>query len=186
MSDVEPTLRTGPASNPLLDDECAVLRARLVRAVARVCPSWLAAQAEDIVQAALVRVVEIIQGREGNARPNASYLWKAAYTATVDEIRRHRRRREVPLDDGLVEGTVRSREPGPEEAGTGWEIGRELRKCLGRLVEARRLALVLHLQGHTGPEAARLLGWSEKRVENLIYRGLADVRRCLEQKGMRP
>jgi RNA polymerase sigma-70 factor (ECF subfamily) len=133
-----------------------------------------------------MRVMEILRRREGNEGLNSSYLWKAAYSATVDEIRRQRRRREVSLDADAVEATLPSPRPGPEDAGRGREIARELQDCLGRLVEPRRLALVLHLQGHTGPEAAQLLGWSEKRVENLIYRGLADLRRCLEQKGLRP
>jgi RNA polymerase sigma-70 factor (ECF subfamily) len=154
--------------------------------VARVCPSWLSAQAEDIVQAALIRVMEIAGRREGKEKVNSSYLWKAAYSATVDEIRRQRRRSEVPLEGGGVETTLAAPSPGPEEAGRAGEIAAGLHDCLGRLVEDRRLAVVLHLQGHSGPEVARLLGWSEKRVENLIYRGLADIRRCLEGKGLRP
>ena len=43
-----------------------------------------------------------------------------------------------------------------------------------------------HLQGHTGPQAAALLGWDAKRTENLVYRGLADLRQCLEAKGVKP
>jgi DNA-directed RNA polymerase specialized sigma24 family protein len=56
-----------------------------------------------VVQAALMRVVEASKRREGDAPLRASYLWKAAYTATVDEIRRRRRRREVALEEGLLE-----------------------------------------------------------------------------------
>jgi RNA polymerase sigma-70 factor (ECF subfamily) len=36
------------------------------------------------------------------------------------------------------------------------------------------------------PEASRILDWSAKRTENLVYRGLADLRECLTLKGMRP
>ena len=56
----------------------------------------------------------------------------------------------------------------------------------GRLVLPRRLAVTLHLQGHTVPEAGSLLGWNAKRAENLVYRGLADLRDCLAGKGVRP
>lgn len=189
MSDPEPSaagVEAGALRDPLSGEEGVRLRAQLVKAVTRVCPSWLSSQAEDIVQAALMRVMEVLRRREGNEGLSSSYLWKAAYSATVDEIRRQRRRREVSLDGEALEATLRSPQPGPEEAGRSREIASELQDCLRRLAEARRLALVLHLQGHTGPEAARLLGWSEKRVENLIYRGLADLRRCLEEKGLRP
>jgi len=63
-----------------------------------VCPGWLADRRDDIVQAALIRVSNIA-AREGNAPLGASYLWKAAYSATVDEIRRVRRLRETTLED---------------------------------------------------------------------------------------
>ncbi len=170
-------------SAPLTDEECARLRQQIARSVARVCPRWLSAQAEDIVQIALIRVVDILRAREGNEPLSASYLSRVAYTTTVDEIRRLRRRREVPLEEGAEE---RHEGAGPEEARAGSEIGEGLRDCLGRLAEPRRLTVTLHLQGHTVPEAARLLGWTDKRVENLVYRGLADLRRCLASKGLTP
>ena len=50
----------------------------------------------------------------------------------------------------------------------------------------RRLAVTLHLQGHTVPETARILDWAAKQTENLVYRGLADLRECLMAKGLRP
>jgi RNA polymerase sigma-70 factor, ECF subfamily len=46
--------------------------------------------------------------------------------------------------------------------------------------------VTLYLQGHTVPETARILGWDAKRAENLVYRGLADLRQCLMGKGHRP
>jgi RNA polymerase sigma-70 factor (ECF subfamily) len=138
------------------------------------------------VQAALLRVVEIRGAREGDAGFNSSYLWKVAYTATVDEIRRLRRRREVTLEEAGAEITMASPQPGPEEDRAGREIGRQIQDCLALMVEPRRLAVVLHLQGHSVPEAARLLGWSEKRAENLTYRGLADLRSCLRARGVEP
>lgn len=74
----------------------------------------------------------------------------------------------------------------PERIAAGREIGRALLACLDRLVRARRLAVTLYLQGHSVPEAAALLAWTVKRTENLVFRGLADVRRCLTARGMTP
>ena len=54
------------------------------------------------------------------------------------------------------------------------------------LVRPRRLAVALYLQGHSVPEAAKLLEWGNKRTENLVYRGLADLRECLAKKGLKP
>jgi hypothetical protein len=33
---------------------------------------------------------------------------------------------------------------------------------------------------------AALLGFDEKQTENLVYRGMAELRRCLRLKGLKP
>jgi RNA polymerase sigma-70 factor (ECF subfamily) len=35
-------------------------------------------------------------------------------------------------------------------------------------------------------EAARSLGWTDKRIQHLTYRGMADLRLCLSRKGLQP
>lgn len=168
------------------EQDLARVRADLARAVARVCPPWMADRAEDLVQVALMRVAEVHRQSEGKAEFSSFYLRKAAYSAVVDEIRRLRRRQEVPLEEERPETQKAATQPDPESRCAGGEIGQAIRDCLGRLVRPRRLAVALHLQGHRVAESARLLGWSAKKAENLVYRGLADLRGCLEAKGIRP
>jgi RNA polymerase sigma-70 factor (ECF subfamily) len=172
-----------PRAEALSEEDYTRLRRELRRAVGRVCPPGLRADADDIVQEALIRVVAVLRGREGKTELRSSYLWRVAYTATVDELRRRRRRREVSLEDGGAERFVDSA-PGPDLARSGGEIGDALRDCLARLPASRRPAVVLHLQGHSVPEAARLLGAAAKNVENLVYRGLTELRECLRAKGL--
>ena len=164
------------------------LRRHLVRAVARVCPHWLADRRDDLVQSALLRVMHIIEKRslagEGNSTVATSYLYKVAYSVLVDELRRLRRRRETGLEDGALD--MSSTRDDPERSTAARQIGRGIRGCLKAMKKERRLAVVLHLQGHSVPEAARLLDWAFKRTENLVYRGLADLRACLQSKGMTP
>jgi RNA polymerase sigma-70 factor (ECF subfamily) len=82
---------------------------------------------------------------------------------------------EGPLREGGAHGRVRAR-----------EIGIAVRDCLVRLAPSRCLAVTLYLQGHTAPETSRILGWTPRRTENLIFRGMADLRRCLVRKGVTP
>lgn len=171
-------------SSPIAEADLIVLRAALTRAVASVCPPWLAAGAEDIVQVALLRVVEVCRRGDGGCDFSSSYLRKAAYSAVVDEIRRLKRRREVPLEDEGSKFQPSTLAANPEQTAAARQQGRAIRACLARLVRPRRLAVTLHLLGHSVPEAALLLNWSPKRAENLVYRGLADLRRCLEASGM--
>jgi RNA polymerase sigma-70 factor (ECF subfamily) len=162
------------------------LRRDLTRAVARICPTWLADQREDLVQASVIRVMRIAETAlprsEGNAALLPSYLYKVAYTALVDEIRRVRRRHETRLEDGAIEEAAGT--ANPERTTASREIGEGIRACLRRLKRERRLAVTLYLQGHSVAEAARFLAWSAKRTENLVYRALADLRECLASKGL--
>jgi RNA polymerase sigma-70 factor (ECF subfamily) len=74
----------------------------------------------------------------------------------------------------------------PERTTASKEIGRGIQGCLARIKRERRLAVTLYLQGHTVVEAASILDWAAKQTENLVYRGLADLRQCLLTKGIRP
>ena len=152
-----------PQSNPPRADnlvDFARIRSSLVISVRRTCPRWLSDRADDIVQDAMLRVMEWQKKNENIGEPPSSYLWKVAYSATVDEIRRARRRRENPVD-----------------------LAQALSRCLGRLLENRRLIVGFHLLGHTLAESEELSGWDGKKVQNLLYRGLADLRQCLSAKG---
>ena len=169
------------------DEAVAELRARLQRAVRRVCPRWLIDRQDDLVQMATLRVLEARRSAEGNPEVASSYLYRVAYTTLIDEIRRLRRRPEAPLESAIGTGLeAPATTAGPEQNYASKQIGHAVRECLLLLLQTRRLAVALYLQGHTVPEAAVILGWTAKRTENNVYRGLADLRRCLEGKGISP
>jgi RNA polymerase sigma-70 factor (ECF subfamily) len=176
----------GSVAKILSDDEVAELRRRVVDAVSRVCPGWLAGQAEDIAHNALIQLLGSLSRHGGNRTFSSIYLRKAAHGATVDEIRRRVRRRESALETSAGVEQTRSGQPDPERAGAGREIGKAIVDCLGTLIVPRRLAVTVVLRGGTVPEAARRLGWTLKRTEHLVYRGLADLRQCLSGKGWTP
>lgn len=178
-------------SSAALDERWTRLRAALARAVRRQCPAWLASDAEDIAQVALTKVMASDKSTEGKPPLSSFYIYKVAHSALVDEIRRRRRRREVALEqEGEPGEPARQFEPvakgNPEREATFRELGAAVRGCLIAMKRERRLAVMLYLQEHTVPEAARILGWSLKRTENLVYRGLSDLRQCLLAKGHTP
>lgn len=155
--------------------------------MSRVCPPWLVDRRDDLVQVALMRVLAVLKESAWKRELGSSYLMRVAYSALVDEIRRIRRRQEVPLTaedgDGLEIATPR---PDPEQKSMGREINRALRECLALQVRSRRVAMTLSLQGYSVPEAARRLEWSVKKTESLVYRAATDLRKCLSKKGLKP
>lgn len=189
----EATLPDEPREAPIMagqmiaGDDLDALRLKLGRAVLRVCPPSLADQRDDLVHNALLRVIEVQRRDRGQRQFNASYLWKVAYSALVDELRRRRRRGEVSLeeqDQAVPLPADRRSDPGTQAAVR--ELGRGIQSCLTRLIVPRRRAVTLYLQGYSVQQAASLLDWPAKRTENLIYRGLENLRQCLTQRGLRP
>ena len=81
---------------------------------------------------------------------------------------------------------ARSGDPGPERRSAAREITDGIRECLAGLLKPRRLAVTLYLQGCSVPKAAMHLAWTLKKTENLTYRGLGDLRKCLSGKGLEP
>lgn len=169
-------------------DELAAVRRKLIEAVHHYCPGWLSDVSEDLVQTAFIRVIEARRNRNDERGLSGSYLYKAAYSALVNEIRRRRRLREFPIEEERQEtfhvsaGSI----PNPERALATQRLGECILRCLATLLRDRKLAVTLHLQGYTLAEASRLLRWGRKRTENLIYRGLEDLRACLASQGIVP
>ena len=153
----------------------------LTRAVRAVCPRRLDSERDDLVQGAMARVLSATRGGE----VNATYIWKAASCALLDEVRSARRRREVPLEERAA-SEIRDRTPGPERALGAHALGVAVRSCLGTLAPDRRRAVALHVLGYTPRESARVLDWTAKRVSNCVFRGLVDLRACLKTKGIEP
>lgn len=165
-------------------DDVEALRSRVVRAVRRACPPWLRNRAEDIVQNVLIQL--LAKRCETNPSFSAIYLEKAAYGATVDEIRRLSRTKENPVaDEELIEAAPAS-SADPERSASSFEIGEGIHECLAGLARPRRLAVTLWLLGCSVPEIARRRAWSFKRAHNLVYRGLDNLRACLLRKGFQP
>jgi len=167
------------------EHEVTALRRRLLAAVRRCCPGWLREQAEDITQEALIKVCRVLEKKsETDPGLPASYINKAAYHATVDAIRRFKQQgqNETPLDE-IAEASLAKTQTAP--AGLEPAI-RAVQECLAGLLDKRQQVVTLRLQGHSIPEIGRLLGWKQSRANNLVYRGLSDMRECLRKKGVEP
>ena len=159
------------------------LRDRLARSVARICPGWLSADRDDIVQAAVMRVMKVVRAGEYKPVSPESYLWKVAFSAVMNEIRRARRRRESSLDEALPSGRHPATDPGLDDERR--ELGASIQRCMAGLHERRRTVVALHLTGQSVDEISGLFEWSRKKVQNLLARGMADLRLCLGSRGRR-
>jgi RNA polymerase sigma factor (sigma-70 family) len=159
-----------------------VLQTRLAGAVARICPFWLAREREDLVQAALLRIVGATRPHPSAREFTATYLWKTAHSVVLDEIRRARWRFERPLEREAMEASDPAPAADPERCAAARQRFDAVRACLRGLEPSRRRAVLLHLTGFGHAEAASILGKTVRQTDNLMHRGMKDLRACLRSK----
>ncbi|HSM14532.1 MAG TPA: RNA polymerase sigma factor [Thermoanaerobaculia bacterium] len=172
------------AKASMTDEEAARIRAVVNRAVRAACPGWLSTDLEDIAQTATVKILARFAGEgEDRAELAASYLWRTAHSVVVDCMRSRARRPSTSLETETGSIDPPHPAPGPDALLLGAEVRKAILQCLAALVAPRRRATSLHLLGHQVSEIAQLCSWPVKRADNLVYRGLADLRGCLRSKG---
>jgi len=117
----------------------------------------------------------------------ASYVYRAAVSAAIDLIRRRRARRETPVRVERPSGeAILGESPAADARLDRDEIAETIERELVGLAPDRALAVRLHLTGYSREEIATLLDWSEPRTRHLLYRGLADLRARLRERGLGP
>lgn len=187
----ESTPATRSPASPQAKGEEALLvdryRQLLRAAIARVVPHAIAYERDDVEQDACARLLAAL--RKGTAITNMeSYVYRIGVTTAIDTLRRIKRRRETALDDaaellrdqpqssvGGGGGSAFSGEPS-DNAHRGQQL-EVARRAVGQLSTNRQAVVVLHLQGYTIDEVAAKLGWTEAKTRNLIYRGMAEIRK---------
>src|SRR5439155_18676984 len=136
-----------------------------------------------------VRLWQALQ-REKELNDPASYIYRIAVTATIDAVRRVIARREdqlhTPMDgeEYITPILATSATQTPEAIAERQQLMATIVATVGSLPENRRAAVQLHLQGLNLAEIADLLGWSEAKARNLVYRGLEDLRQALRRQGI--
>jgi RNA polymerase sigma-70 factor (ECF subfamily) len=145
------------------------------------------ADVDDVVQELRLRMWKSLGTAELIRRAKASYIYRAAISASIDIIRRRRTRRfeATSLDDGVSE-RVTDPQSRADAALDEDELTNAVHRAIGLLAESRRAVVRMHLAGYERHEIAELLGWTEAKTRNLLYRGLADLREVLDSWGIRP
>lgn len=121
---------------------------------------------------------------EQNPHSAASYVYKTAVSAAIDLIRRQRSERArstVPLDS---EAPFMDHAPTAEAELDASELAEQVARAVETIPASRRPAVRMYLAGYSREDIADLMGWSEAKTRNLVYRGLDDLRRRLTELGI--
>jgi RNA polymerase sigma-70 factor (ECF subfamily) len=147
------------------------------------------ADVDELLQEVRIRLWrahgEVASAGEHIASISASYLHRTALSAAIDMVRRRRARggdRTTSIED---EHDIHPERHGPDEELAQSELAAQVERAIESIHPSRRPVVRMHLMGHSREEIAQLLGWTEAKTRNLLYRGLADVREHLTAQGVR-
>ncbi len=140
---------------------------------------------DEVFQEVRIRLWKALASGERIGAAPASYVYRTAQSAAVDLIRRRRVKREDTIDVTRPSGeAVLGTNPGPDEAAEREEVLQALERAVGELTESRRPVVRMYLAGYRVDEIADVVGWTEAKTRNLVYRGLADLRARLTELGL--
>lgn len=143
------------------------------------------ADVDEVVQDLRIRIWKAFGTSELIRRAKSTYLYRAAISASLDIIRRRRTiaGRAASFDDPAPP-RAEARGVGPEERLEAGDLATAVHEALGMMQESRRAVVRMYLAGYDRFEIADLLGWTEAKVRNLLYRGLQDLREILRGRGI--
>ena len=134
------------------------------------------ADLDEVVQDVRIRLWRSGATSEQIAALGASYIYRTAATAALDLLRRRRAHGAVltdSLDTHAERLVAEPRAPGELAM---HDLEQRVAEALSSIPLSRRAVVRMYLSGYEREEIADLLGWSEAKTRNLLYRGLADLR----------
>jgi RNA polymerase sigma factor (sigma-70 family) len=142
---------------------------------------------DEVMQEVRIRLWRARGTSEQIEETNTSYVYRTATSAALDVIRRRRSRqadRHEAIDEGGGVAVLAAPEPDPHQSLEGSELAERVNRAIESIPASRRPAVRMHLAGYPREEIASLMGWSEAKTRNLLYRGLADLRDRLTAEGV--
>ena len=139
--------------------------------------------AEDATQETLLRVLRY-SSKLSAVEDTKTWLARIAWRVAVDRSRKHRRQREVPLEDPerpLAE--VACSDTPADQTVHGAQVGAVLERLIAALPDKLRQPLILSTIEEMSPrEVATTLGINEAAVRSRVFRARQILREKLEQR----
>lgn len=163
-------------------------RPMVLAAALRLLPRSGPVEPEDVASQVIIDLLRVLRSEKTISHPS-SYIQKMVMHRVLAETRRVRRQQGGGLSIDSQRNVLFEELPDPRAPvpGTGMErreLALKVYETVERLADNRRQVVKLHLRGLSREEIEPLLGFSEAKVRNLLYRGLEDLRELLVKEGI--
>ena len=142
---------------------------------------------EDVEQEVKIKIWKyLLKGKK--IKKLSSYISKVAFTITIDELRKMRKQTTLKYTDGLknlhliyneIYGKVKN---SPEFLLEEKESKSFIENAIHSLSNNRRQVLRLYANGMTIEEICELFHWDKVKVRHLLYRGIDDLKKRVQEK----
>lgn len=142
---------------------------------------------DEVMQEVRIRLWRARETSEQVSDTNTSYVYRTASSAALDVLRRRRARqanRHDTIEEGGSVAVLRTRDPDPHARLEESELADRVKRAIEQIPASRRAPVRMHLAGYPREEIAKLMGWTEAKTRNLLYRGLSDLRERLTAEGI--
>jgi len=137
---------------------------------------------EDVIQEIRIKIWNILND-EKKIIHYSSYIKKIVDSSVIDHLRRMRRERGLlQIEKQKIAEWKQSYEREIPYDGNLMNI---IHDAVESLIESRRKVVKLYLLNLTINEISIFYDWSKDKTRNLLYRGLADLRKILREKGIK-
>jgi len=134
--------------------------------------------AEDLTASVFVRMLEAIRSSSAWRTSFSGWLYRIAHNLVVDYFRTGQQDKNVPLEDWPV-----ATDEHPAEVAERSLTQQRLCEAINQLTDAQGLVITLKfMQGMNNTEVAKAMGKTEGAIKSLQFRGLAALRRLMEEE----
>jgi RNA polymerase sigma factor (sigma-70 family) len=138
---------------------------------------------DDLLQNIYIRIFKVFEKNDKKIKAFKSYISRIVDSVVIDAIKRSRKETEAlkEINQNLVDGQGHSIGKNQSHSDGLKEI---LLSSLDELKDAKRHVISMCLSGMDLDEIAALRKWTLGKTKNLYYRGLRDLKKRLERKGV--
>jgi len=160
----------------ILDEFSGLIKVHIIK----FNPQKFGLDPDDISQEIRIKIWRLLHN-EKNIKNQASYIKKIVDSSVIDLLRKWKR------DEGIM---LVEKQKKISEIKKGYPAAISLEENLrdtvaeavDSLIDSRRKVVRLHLMDMTIEEISGYFNWSANKTRNLLYRGLADLKKMLKNK----